>query len=300
MSKDNQEKPEEKSILAEPVAVQPPIEVVANANKEVENLPMILRGISPLKISVLFLAPGILSLLFSVIENSQVLAFIGLGLTFWGALFLLVRPLKYVEGDLLDSEALSEYLTIDRITKDLKQKGHGYYVPSYPEEAYLPEHLKGLKEMIVFISTDVGDEMPSLEAIAKGKFLVDNPKGICISPPGLGLLKKIEKELKIDITKLGLSELCETIPQAMLENLRLAKNLEMTNENTQITVKIQESLYTPLYQEQNLRSVHLLGCPLASAIACAVAKTTGKVVSVQKDEVSPDGRMVTVWLKVKE
>jgi hypothetical protein len=49
-----------------------------------------------------------------------------------------------------------------------------------------------------------------------------------------------------------------------------------------------------------LRSVHLLGCPLASAIACAVAKTTGKVVSVQKDEVSPDGRMVTVWLKVKE
>ena len=59
--------------------------------------------VQPVKISIMFLVPGILSLAFSITSNSQVLAFIGLGLTFWGALFLFVRPLRYVEGSLLDS-----------------------------------------------------------------------------------------------------------------------------------------------------------------------------------------------------
>ena len=82
--------------------------------------------VQPVKISIMFLIPGILSLAFSITSNSQVLAFIGLGLTFWGALFLFVRPLRYVEGSLLDSISISTYTTIDRAVKDLKAKGKGY------------------------------------------------------------------------------------------------------------------------------------------------------------------------------
>jgi hypothetical protein len=41
------------------------------------------------------------------VNASTVLAFIGLGLTFWGALFLFARPIKFVKSILLDFTAIS-------------------------------------------------------------------------------------------------------------------------------------------------------------------------------------------------
>jgi len=74
-------------------------------------------------ISVNFLIAGILALIFAVYASSQILAFTGLGLTFWGALFLLVTPVRYVESNLLTSTAVSTYSTIDRIINDFKYTG---------------------------------------------------------------------------------------------------------------------------------------------------------------------------------
>jgi hypothetical protein len=228
-----------------------------------------------------------------------VLAFIGLGLTFWGALFLFIRPLKYVESSLLSSTAVASYTTIDRIVRDLKYKGKGYYIPPYPKEVYLPEHLKGLKDMIAFISADSGTDMPSVEEMAKSRFLLENPKGICVAPPGLGLLARFEKELGTDITKLELKELCESLPQLILGNFQLAKETEMNLKGNEVYLRVFDSIYKNLYSaEEDLRSVHFLGCPLVSAIACAIAKNTGKIVTIQKDSVSPDGEVIEVWYSI--
>ena len=84
------------------------------------------------QITMLLLGFGLFSLVFSVVFNSQVLAFIGLGLVLWGVLLFLARPEKYVERSLLDSVSVSEYSTIDRIIRSLNFSGKGYYVPSYP------------------------------------------------------------------------------------------------------------------------------------------------------------------------
>jgi hypothetical protein len=224
------------------------------------------------------------------------LAFIGLGLTFWGALFFFVRPLKYVQSSILNSSVISSYSTIDRIIQDLKYKGKSYYIPPYPEEVYLPEHLRGLKDMIVFISADSGMGMPSIEEIAKSSFLLENPKGMCIAPPGLGLLTLFEEELKVDITEIGLDDLCDSLPKLILENFQLAKEIEIKTEKNQVYLRIQDSAYKNLYsEEKNLKSVHLLGCPLVSAIACTIAKSTGKIVIPQKDAVTPDTEIIEFW-----
>ena len=281
------------------------VETAKQQQAEIENLKLELnkvRGRVPSgKIGMVFIVPGALSLILSVFNNSQVLAFIGLGLTFWGALFFFVRPIRYVKSSLLDSTAISSYSTIDRIIKDLKYKGKSYYIPPYPKEVYLPEHLKGLKNMIVFISADSGPDMPSIEEMAKSGFLLENPKGICVAPPGLGLLTQFEKELRTDITKLDLNELCETLPPIILENFQLAKEIEMKTEKNQVHLKIFDSIYTNLYgREQNLKSVHFLGCPLISAITCAIAKTTGKIVTIHQDNVSPDGQTIEAWLRFVE
>ena len=243
-------------------------------------------------ISTGFLIPGALALVFSVTANSQVLAFIGLGLTFWGALFLFIRPTRYVQSAILDSTASSTYTNIDRIIKDMKPKGKTYHVPPYPKDVYLPEHLKGLKDMIMFISQDPTDEAPSIEEMAKSKFLLQNPKGICMTPPGAGLLAQFEKELRRDITKLQINELCESLTQLITENLQMAKEAEFTIEEKQVELKLIDSTYRNLYNKENMRSVNQIGCPLVSAIACAIAKTTGKTVNIQKIITTPDGQTV--------
>jgi hypothetical protein len=141
--------------------------------------------------------------------------------------------------------------------------------------------------------------MPSIEEMAKGRFLIENPRGISISPPGLGLFTLIENELKADVTTLSLNELCDTIPKTMLESFQLAKEIEMQPEKTTVRLRIVGSAYKDLYsREKNIQSVHSLGCPLVSAAACAIAKSTGKMVTIQKDELSPDEETIQVWLQI--
>jgi hypothetical protein len=242
------------------------------------------------KIAVCFLVAGIVALTLSYIAISQVLAFIGLGLTFWGALFLLITPVRYVEGSFMVNTIKSTYSNTDRILKDLKYKGKGYHIPPYPTGVYIPEHLKGLEEMVVFISKDQeGNTTPSIEQMAQNKFLVDDPKGLLQTPPGLGLLNQIEKKSRADFTKTALNDLCEIMPRYILDNYSLAKEIDMTLKENEIDIQINDSIYKNLYtQEKANKSILILGCPIISSIACAIAKASGKPVVIQKIKFSED------------
>jgi hypothetical protein len=238
-------------------------------------------------------------LILSIVYESQIPAFVGLGLTFWGALFFLVRPIRYVHGSLLYDSALSSYSTIDRIVKDFGYKGGAYYIPPYPKDVYLPEHLKGLKEAVVFLSAKKDGEMPSIEELAGSKFRLEPSKGVLITSPGLGLFSQIEKELNVDFTKTKLADLPETLPRAVTENLNLAREMELEVNGNQVQVRITDSLYRNLYSMENdFKSVIILGCPLVSAVACALAKASGKPVTIQKAETSPDGLTTRVSYRI--
>jgi hypothetical protein len=254
-----------------------------------------------MKVAVALLIPGALSLTFSVLNESQVMAFIGLGLTFWGALFFLLKPKKYVEGTLLKSEVIPFYSTIDRIIRDLGHKSVGYYVPPYPKDIYLPEHLKGLKEAVIFFPDRNDSRMPSIEEMAEAKFLLQNPKGTLIASPGAGLLSQIERELNVDFGKTQLEQLNEILPRSISENFNLARALELELEGNQVHLKVLDSLYKDLYgTEIKLKSISIVGCPIASAVACAVAKVSGKPVIVEKQKVSPDGLTIEVWYRIMQ
>jgi hypothetical protein len=252
------------------------------------------------RIGMVFAVPGILSLGFSIVTDSQVLAFIGLGLTFWGALFFLVRPVAYVRGSVLGMTTVTMYSTIDRIVKDLNYKGNGIYVPPYPRDAYIPEHLKGLKEAIVFISADANSALPSVEEMATSKFMTKKPRGICITAPGSGLVDQFEKMLRTDMTKMSLEDLCDSLPQVILENFQLAKEIEMKTEDHRVIMKTIDSVFKNLYSEQGPRSVRLLGCPLASAVASALGKTTGKPTFIESINTSQNAQTIEVTYGFKE
>lgn len=252
-------------------------------------------GTIAFRLAILFLILGFLSIAFSIYSSSQVIALVGLGLAFWGALFLLVRPTKYVEGSLLDITATSEYSTIDRMITSLNYKGKGYYIPSYPQDVYLPHHLKGLKDMIIFIPAENNFSPPSIEEMAESRFLLTNPKGLLVTPPGHGLLNQIEKQLHQDFTKIQLDEVCEVLPRFLTQDFNLAKSLEMTSTGNKVNLKIIDSIYQNLYlTETSWKSVTIIGCPLVSAVACALAKSSGKFVTIHEQQVSPDGLTLIV------
>lgn len=251
------------------------------------------------RIPIVFLLIGILSLLLSIVYESPTVAFIGLGLAFWGALFLLLKPVKYVEGSLLSSSTIWSYSTIDRILKEIGCKGAGYHIPPILMDVYLPHHLEGLKDNVVFVSSNDDVKMPSIEDMAQGRLFIQNPKGVLLNSPGSGLLSQIEMLLKIDFAKTQLSQLCEILPRSISEDFNLAEEMKMDFEENHVRMKIRDSLYQNLYSSENdLKSIQILGCPLVSAVACAVAKASGKLVSIEKQKISPDGLTIEVWCRI--
>ncbi len=253
------------------------------------------------RIGATFLFSGALVLIASYLITSSVLAFIGLGLTFWGGLFLFARPARFVKSIILDSTAISCYATIDRITEDLDYNGKPIYVPPYPKEAYLPDYLRGLKEMIVYVPSQDVVAIPAIEEMAKRQFLVKSPEGICIPAPGYGLVSLIEKGMKRELSQVDTDQLFNSLPAIVTRDLELAREFEMNKENGFVHIKALDSVYQGLYSaELDFKSIHSIGCPLTSAVACALAKTTTKLVTIVNDTVSPDLRSIEVWFKTLE
>jgi hypothetical protein len=267
------------------------------------------------RIAVSLLTSGIALFILSVFFSSQIICIIGLGLVFWGSLFLLITPLKYVESNFLIASTLPAYMTIDRMIKDLNLKNEAYNIPSCPRNVYLPEHLKGLRETVTFIPAEQSTEIVKIKetedgkflfenpkellvSIARDKFLIENPKGLLITSPGISLLDKIEQKRNTDLTKIPPSELDDILP-SLLNELYLTKEIRMTTNENNVTLHIQDSLYKNLYsQKHNLKSINLIGCPIVSAVACAIAESTGKPALIQKIKTTPDGKTLTATFKI--
>ena len=109
--------------------------------------------VSSRKICAILIVPGVLSFALSVIYNSQVLAFIGLGLIFWGALFLFLKPDRHVKSILLDSTVTPALETLSKIVAELGYKGRAVYLP--------PKYLTTPKSGLVYITKKEDEESAS-------------------------------------------------------------------------------------------------------------------------------------------
>ncbi|MCL2477523.1 hypothetical protein [Candidatus Bathycorpusculum sp.] len=256
------------------------------------------RNSSSILIAGIFLAAGGFLLFFSFLSEMQIPAFVGLGLTFWGAIFALTRSGNYVDSRLLDSSAQVTYATIDRMVNELKYSGYGYYIPAYPKDVALPDYLKNLREPTVFIS-DSFDGKPSLDELAQNKFISTQTRGVFVTSPGAGIMAQIEQQLRLDLSKISLDELADIFPKFLAERLNLAKsaNLVLTAQGAEFRARglVYESLYNP---QSNPRSRSLLGCPVVSAVASALAKTSGKTVVISEQKSLPGNGVFVVYVFV--
>jgi hypothetical protein len=245
------------------------------------------------KIGYLLLFSGAIVLILSIIYTSHIPAFIGISLTFWGALLLFIKPTKYVKASLLESTAISTFTNINRIIASMNYRGKGIYLP--------PKYSKGPTDGTVFIPTKEERTIPSVEEVAQEKIFLENPKGICLTPSGLDLTNLYEEEFGIDFTKSSLEYLQNKLPKLFIEGLEIAKTFEMEKRENNIHVKISDSIYTDFCNEAKAltkNACNSFACPLCSSIACALTRVTGKPVIIKKTSFSADRKTMHVYYQI--
>lgn len=240
-----------------------------------------------ISLAILLYGIGTVSLIYSVFLESTVFTFIGLGLTFWGALLLFIRPQKYVRSDLLDSTALSSLKTVDHVMTELGYNQKGVYIPSSNPE-----------KVVAFIPSEPLTNIPKPEEIEKQTF-INNPRGVIIIPPGIELANLIESRLKLE--KRSIENLKEQLPKLLIEDLEIFQDFYMQLDGNTVHIKFAESIYSDLCKKlQDTNICSSIGCPICSAMACILAKASGKPVIFEKDSRSPDGKTTDSWYRILE
>ncbi len=245
------------------------------------------------KIGYLLLFFGAILLVFSIIYTSYVSAFVGISLTFWGALFLFIKPTKYVKASLLESTAISTFTNISRIIANMNYKGKGIYLP--------PQYSKEPKDGKVFIPTKEESTIPSVKEVTQERLFLENPKGICLTPSGLDLTNMFEYELGTDFTKSSFEYLQNSLPKLFIEGLEIAETFEVKKRENIIHVTISNSIYIDFCSEAKILTKNAcssFACPLCSSIACVLTRVTGKPVMITKNSVSADRRTMHIYYQI--
>ena len=230
----------------------------------------------------------------SMVFFSSVWAMIGLALTFWGVFFFFLKPTSLVKADLLDSASCSLLENVRRLVSEFGLKGKGVYLP--------PRYLKDAGDGLVFVPAKEEVYVPTVDevGVAEDRVFLKNPRGVCLVPSGVALANLFERELGTSFVKVDLEYLMRNLPRVFVEALEIAEDFELSVEGGRVHVRIEGAVYKDLCDEvRGLSGVcGIFGCPLCSSIACAVTRTTGKPVIIEKIIHSKDDRTIQVYYRI--
>ncbi len=219
---------------------------------------------------------GFVAITASILFASTILAFVGLGLAFWGMLAFFVQPQKYVQSDLMNATALSSLRTIDKMMTGIGIREKGVYIPS------------GEQKAVVFVPKEPFSHIPEAGAI-EGKTFLEDPEGMLVVPPGLALASLIEKKLGFTLKDSGVETVVRALPKVLVEDLEIVRDVEIHVKGDRVNVKLVDSIYADFCREIRDTSRRCgLGCPMCSALACILAVASGKPVVFDEDELSSD------------
>jgi len=242
------------------------------------------------------LALGCVALIGAIIYNHQILAFIGLGLTFWGIILTYIKSEEYVKESLFNSTCLSSLTALNQLVDKLGYVEKAIYLP--------PKYLKEPENVKVYIPKGKFSILPSPEQtqMEEDNLFMKNPEGLLITPPGNELNKLFEKTLETSLTRVDFQYLQLNLPKIFIEELEITQDIEINMENSKVHVKIENSPYLRLAKETaRLSKVYeSLGCPLSSAIACALAKALGKPVKIERQEINEAARTMMIEYSLLE
>ena len=237
---------------------------------------------------------GIVLTATSAFYASSFLAILGVALIFWGAILLYITPAKHVPLTLLNAATISALGNIERTLSEADLSERGRYLP--------PSFLRDFESSVVFIPEWPEQPLPTPEEVAEEKQFPANRKLVLITPPGRSLCQLFEKELGISFTKTDLDFVQQKLPKLLVEDMELAETAELQIQNDTVTLELTGNVLKEICQEtRNLPRTHSqVGCLLSSAVACVLAKASGKVVTIQEEELSEDRETTRIECRIEE
>jgi hypothetical protein len=234
---------------------------------------------------------GIALVIVSAFYATSFLAILGVALTFWGAILLYIAPTKHVPLTLLN--ASTDTSNIERILNETNLTQKGIYLP--------PKSLKNIKSSLIFIPETTHTPLPKPEETNE-KLHTNKKDGIFLTPPGLSLSLLFEKELRKSFTNIDLTNLQEILPKLLIENLEIAETVEIQTQTNNVAIRLTKNLLNTVCQETDTqpRTHEQIGCLLSSALACALAKTTGKPVTVERETQNSQTKTTTIEYTILE
>jgi len=249
---------------------------------------------------------GVTAILTSIAYTSSVLAFIGLGLVFWGAILLYIRPEEYTKKVLLEAALSPSLTTLNEMIQEFAYKGDATYLP--------PKYFTHPGTTKIYVSKRKDASLPTPEKIQKyeNQPVARTTRGLLLTPPGIHMARLLEKSLGTSFIVMDLENLQRKLPKHFIENLEIAENLEIQVENNKTGRKtdgttsplpmknttIHAKITKPIYENKSKetrdpqQSNVLIGCPISSAIAIAITKAAGKPVRITDLKSSEDGNIL--------
>jgi hypothetical protein len=241
----------------------------------------------------LMLSTGMVGLIFSVFYNSQILAFVGLGLVFWGATLAYVRGEESSKTVLLDAMSISPLIGLNQMLQRLGYEGDAVYLP--------PGYLKNPEANLICVSKQKNARLPTPEEIQTRENQATENSFILLTPPGNDLTVLFEKVLDTRFTMVDMKFVQEHVPQLFIDKLEIAEDVRMEIRNDFIRFDVESPTIKAVSEKtQGLAVTQSLGNPFSSAIACVLAKASGKLVKINGNHISQNGKIVTIEYSILE
>jgi hypothetical protein len=245
------------------------------------------------KIGYLLLTLGLLLIALAIYYSHNVSAFIGIALTFWGALLLYIRPTKFIRKEILDATTIEPIKFAPKLLEELDYRGTPTYIS--------PRTLTGLRTATICVTKTEKSPLPTDEELSKEETMLTNPDAIKMTPPGLGLSNLIEKELKTNFSTVDLEYLQNNLEKALVEGLEIAESFEMEVTQPTIQVKLKNTIYDTIIDSiKDSEKQQRIGDPMSSAIACILARSTHQPITIEKIERNPKEKTTQITYKVEE
>jgi hypothetical protein len=239
------------------------------------------------------IAAGGALLFLSVLINSVIPTFMGLGLILWGFLLLYVTQSRYVPDEIVSAIPLSLMKSIDSLVSSYGCNGRTIFLH--------PKTLKGMEQGYVFIPAQDEEKVPSNDKLLEEKIVQDDPKGVLLPSPSQSLAMFFEKKLNANFATTSLAYIQEKIPPLLVDTLRIADDisLEENPDNKVITIRIRGGPWIDVCRlvSTETRIGSHLGCPICGAFALILSKVNAKPTRIKQTTTS-DNMIETTYQSI--
>jgi hypothetical protein len=241
-------------------------------------------------LSLITSSVGLFELALSVIYDSTNLAFMGLGLFFFGIVLSYIRTEIYVKKVLLDATVLSQMMTLNEVLNELDYDGQPVYLP--------PKYFKDPDTQKVYVPKEKETKLPTPEEMQDATFFFKNAAGILLTPTCNELTRLFEKKLQRKLIEVDLEYLQKNLPKLFV-GLEIAKNLTIEKRGDSIVVTIEDCRFSmPMRSQSDSGKPQIQDSPLCSAIACSLAKVTGRSLITASETTDSTERNVVIEYRI--